>query len=247
MSMTRKGLTLLLTLALTSVGALAQTAAVELKGSNEVPANDSAASGSGTITVGADKAVSGSVTTTGIEGRGRAYSHRCRRRQRRRHRRLDQEWRQQLERTGRRQVYRRTICCLPGWRLVRQRAQCRASGRGDSRAVAAQVSVGSSNCAACFVEQALRKPSSLMMAFFMGDRKIRIIIIQLMLAGCGCDETCSRDACGLAIYWQSLCGSAPMGFSGCWREFVCQTKVSCLYCILCCMMTDNKKSNVTFR
>ena len=34
----------------------------------EVPAVDSAATGSGTITVGADKSISGSVTTKGITG-----------------------------------------------------------------------------------------------------------------------------------------------------------------------------------
>ena len=39
---------------------------VTLSGSQEVPPVTTAASGSGTITVGADKSVSGSVTTTGI-------------------------------------------------------------------------------------------------------------------------------------------------------------------------------------
>ena len=42
--------------------------AVTLTGSQEVPPVTTAASGSGTITVGADKSVSGSVTTTGING-----------------------------------------------------------------------------------------------------------------------------------------------------------------------------------
>lgn len=41
---------------------------VTLSGSNEVPPVTTSASGSGTITVGADKSVSGSVTTTGVAG-----------------------------------------------------------------------------------------------------------------------------------------------------------------------------------
>jgi hypothetical protein len=41
---------------------------VTLSGSQEVPPVTTAASGSGTITVGADKSVSGSVTTSGISG-----------------------------------------------------------------------------------------------------------------------------------------------------------------------------------
>nr|WP_198980050.1 CHRD domain-containing protein [Herbaspirillum sp. ASV7] len=60
---------LLATLMLGPALAMAQTANVELKGSNEVPANTSAATGSGSISVAADKTVSGSITTTGIEGR----------------------------------------------------------------------------------------------------------------------------------------------------------------------------------
>lgn len=54
--------------------AMAQTANLELKGSNEVPANGSAAGGSGSITVAADKTVTGNITTTGIEGRA-AHIH----------------------------------------------------------------------------------------------------------------------------------------------------------------------------
>ncbi|MBO9535582.1 CHRD domain-containing protein [Herbaspirillum sp.] len=61
--------TLLAALLLASAAAMAQTANVELKGTNEVPANASTASGTGSISVDADKVVSGSVTTTGIEGR----------------------------------------------------------------------------------------------------------------------------------------------------------------------------------
>lgn len=42
--------------------------AVSLSGSQEVPPVATQASGSGTITVGEDKSVSGSVTTTGVAG-----------------------------------------------------------------------------------------------------------------------------------------------------------------------------------
>jgi len=41
---------------------------VTLSGNQEVPAVTTSASGSGTITIGADKSVSGSVTTTGVAG-----------------------------------------------------------------------------------------------------------------------------------------------------------------------------------
>ncbi len=41
---------------------------VTLTGDQEVPAVATQAKGTGTITIGADKSVSGSVTTTGIEG-----------------------------------------------------------------------------------------------------------------------------------------------------------------------------------
>jgi hypothetical protein len=48
--------------------ALAADSKVSLTGKEEVPAVETAATGSGTITVGADKSVSGSVTTKGVEG-----------------------------------------------------------------------------------------------------------------------------------------------------------------------------------
>jgi hypothetical protein len=48
--------------------ALAADSKVSLTGAEEVPAVETKAMGSGTITVGADKSVSGSVTTKGIEG-----------------------------------------------------------------------------------------------------------------------------------------------------------------------------------
>lgn len=47
---------------------------VSLSGSNEVPAVTTTASGSGTIAVAADRSVSGSVTTTGIDGKA-AHIH----------------------------------------------------------------------------------------------------------------------------------------------------------------------------
>ncbi|AMO95703.1 CHRD domain protein [Collimonas fungivorans] len=45
------------------------TSEVTLDGAHEVPANGSSASGAGTIVVKADKSVSGSVTTRGIQGK----------------------------------------------------------------------------------------------------------------------------------------------------------------------------------
>jgi hypothetical protein len=48
--------------------ALAGDSKVSLTGKEEVPAVETAATGSGTITVGADKSVSGSVTTKGMDG-----------------------------------------------------------------------------------------------------------------------------------------------------------------------------------
>ena len=48
--------------------ALAAEIQVNLTGSEEVPAVTTSASGSGTITVGEDRSVSGSVTTTGVVG-----------------------------------------------------------------------------------------------------------------------------------------------------------------------------------
>ena len=60
---------LLAAMLLSVASAMAQTVSVELKGANEVPANPSTASGTGSISVAADKTVSGSITTTGIEGK----------------------------------------------------------------------------------------------------------------------------------------------------------------------------------
>jgi hypothetical protein len=48
--------------------ALAADSKVTLSGKEEVPAVETTATGTGTITVGADKSVSGSVTTKGVEG-----------------------------------------------------------------------------------------------------------------------------------------------------------------------------------
>ena len=54
--------------ALTANLAFAGDSTVTLTSKEEVPAVDSAATGSGTITVGADKSISGSVTTKGVTG-----------------------------------------------------------------------------------------------------------------------------------------------------------------------------------
>ena len=48
--------------------ALAKDIPVKLTGAQEVPAVSSAAAGTGTVSIGEDKSVKGSVTTTGIEG-----------------------------------------------------------------------------------------------------------------------------------------------------------------------------------
>ena len=48
--------------------AKSQAVKVALSGNNEVPPVQTKATGSGTITVGQDKSVSGSVTTKGVEG-----------------------------------------------------------------------------------------------------------------------------------------------------------------------------------
>ncbi len=48
--------------------ASAEDVAVSLSGDQEVPAVQSAATGKGKIAIGADKSVSGKITTTGIQG-----------------------------------------------------------------------------------------------------------------------------------------------------------------------------------
>jgi hypothetical protein len=56
-------------LLLLSMGqAFAGDSKVSLTGKEEVPAVQTAATGTGTITVGADKSISGSVTTKGVDG-----------------------------------------------------------------------------------------------------------------------------------------------------------------------------------
>ncbi|TSA18699.1 MAG: CHRD domain-containing protein [Betaproteobacteria bacterium] len=57
-----------LSLAACSHSPYADRGMVTLSGSQEVPAVTTSASGSGTITVHADKSVTGSVTTTGVAG-----------------------------------------------------------------------------------------------------------------------------------------------------------------------------------
>jgi len=51
-----------------STAAVAAEVKVTLAGDQEVPPIKSAGAGNGSITIGADKSVSGSVTTTGIAG-----------------------------------------------------------------------------------------------------------------------------------------------------------------------------------
>ena len=53
---------------------MTSTGGVKLSGAQEVPAVTSMASGSGSIVVAADKSVSGSITTMGIEGKA-AHIH----------------------------------------------------------------------------------------------------------------------------------------------------------------------------
>jgi hypothetical protein len=59
---------LLAAAAVLSAAALAKDVAVTLSGAQEVPAVASTATGSGTITVGDDMSVKGTVTTSGIDG-----------------------------------------------------------------------------------------------------------------------------------------------------------------------------------
>ena len=61
-------LCLAFSLAFASLSVVAQVINVSLSGAQEVPAVSTTASGYGTITIGADQSVSGSVTTTGVEG-----------------------------------------------------------------------------------------------------------------------------------------------------------------------------------
>ena len=61
-------LVLVFSVAFASLSVAAQTINVSLSGAQEVPAVSTIASGSGTITIGADQSVSGSVMTTGVEG-----------------------------------------------------------------------------------------------------------------------------------------------------------------------------------
>jgi len=61
-------LTLGMVLVLASASASAQLMQVVLSGAQEVPPVSTQASANGTISVGADLAISGSVSTTGVEG-----------------------------------------------------------------------------------------------------------------------------------------------------------------------------------
>jgi len=61
-------LTLTSFLALASAGAFAKDVKVDLTGAEETPPVNTSATGHGTIHIGKDKSVSGSVKTTGVEG-----------------------------------------------------------------------------------------------------------------------------------------------------------------------------------
>jgi len=61
-------LILALALGMVVLSATAQTVQISLTGAQEVPPVSTAGSGNGSITVGADQSVSGSVTTMGVEG-----------------------------------------------------------------------------------------------------------------------------------------------------------------------------------
>ena len=61
-------LTLTSFLALASAGAFAKDVKVDLTGTEETPPVNTSATGHGTIHIGKDKSVSGSVKTTGVEG-----------------------------------------------------------------------------------------------------------------------------------------------------------------------------------
>jgi hypothetical protein len=66
---TRRGLSALLVLALAFSGwALAVDVKVKLTGAEETPPVTTSASGAGTIQIAADKSVSGTIKTTGIDG-----------------------------------------------------------------------------------------------------------------------------------------------------------------------------------
>jgi len=59
----------LVTMALSAVGSVsAQTVQLSLSGAQEVPPVATSASGTGSITIGPDQSVSGSVTTSGVDG-----------------------------------------------------------------------------------------------------------------------------------------------------------------------------------
>jgi hypothetical protein len=64
----RNAITVLGAALLMATALQAKNVALHLTGDQEVPANTSTATGSGTITIKADKTVTGTIKTTGIEG-----------------------------------------------------------------------------------------------------------------------------------------------------------------------------------
>ena len=117
--------------------ALAGDSKVSLTGKEEVPAVETAATGSGTITVGADKSVSGSVKTKGIEGVAAHIHQAAAGKNGPPIIMLEKGDGRRMERAEGLQAHRRATRGLQGWRAVRQRAQRRAQRRRDSRAAEA--------------------------------------------------------------------------------------------------------------
>ena len=105
---------------------------VSLTGKEEAPAVETMATGTGTITVGADKSVSGSVTTKGVEGVA-AHIHQAAAGKKPADRVAGENRRWRLERAERFQADRGAGGRLQGRRVVRERPQRRAQGRRDSR------------------------------------------------------------------------------------------------------------------
>ena len=113
--------------------ALAGDSKVTLTGKEEVPAVETAATGSGTITIGADKSVSGSVTTKGVDGIA-AHIHQAAPGKNgppiiSLEKGADGVW--SVPKGSK--LTDEQLASLQGRRAVRQRAQRRAQGRRDSR------------------------------------------------------------------------------------------------------------------
>ena len=109
--------------------ALAAEVNVSLSGNQEVPPVQTMASGSGSFTINPDKTVSGHITTKGITAVAAHIHDGAMGKNGPVAVPLSQGWRQRMDRAGRRQTERCAVRGLSEGRPVRQRAQCRASGR----------------------------------------------------------------------------------------------------------------------